>query len=257
VLTAKRRTALAVLAVCATLLTSACAAGRHAPTAEESPAIDGVGASVGSMLLREVSVASPPNGVSYAKGGAAVLRVVVVNNGTSDDQLTSITTPAASGVSLFDSLAAAGSLVSASASASFGASSSAVGTSPGTTPSASPTGSSSAQPVCSTGSSTAASSSPKAPASATTSGGGSGSAGSFTPVSVGALCRAAFGINGTDRALVLTGLTEQLFPATLVPVTFTFAGAGSITVQVPVQLTSSPNPTGVVVSDTVSSSPGI
>jgi copper(I)-binding protein len=232
--------------VCLALFTSACAAGKHAPTAEESPAIDGVGAGIGSMLLREVAVAAPPNGISYAKGDAAVLRVVVVNNGQSDDQLTSVTSSAAAGVSEYPSLADAAAVVSASASASFGPSSSAVGTSPTTTPTTSDASSAST--------STSASASASASAS-THSSAASGAA--LTPVTVPAGGRMAFGINGTDRVLVLTGLTGTLFPAGTIPVTFTFAKAGSVTVDVPVQITASVSPTGVVVSDTMPSSPGI
>jgi len=208
---------LGALAVCAAVLTSACAAGRHAPTAEESGAIDGVGASVGSMLLREVAVAAPPNGISYAKGDAAVLRLVVVNNGQSSDQLVSITTPAAVGVSVFASLQDAAGVVSTSS------------------PTSCPSDTSSAQYTA------CAVASPPA----------------FTPVPVTALGRVPFGINGTDKVLVLSGLTDTLFPAALIPVTFTFQSAGSVTVQVPVQLTSSATPTGEVVSDTASTTPGI
>jgi len=67
----------------------------------------------------------------------------------------------------------------------------------------------------------------------------------------------SFGVNGTDHVLVLTGLSSTLFPASTIPVTFTFANAGSVTVDVPVQITASASPTGVVVTDTIVSSPGI
>ena len=225
--TARRRFAVGVLAVCAALALSACAAGKKAPTSEESPAIDAVGASVGKMLLREVSVAAPVNGPSLPSGGNAELKLVIVNNGTQDDELTSVTSTAAGSVQLLGS-AAAGSLVPSSSASSSDSSS--------TGSSESPTA---------TGSSSAGSSS-SAPGSA----GGT----AFTPVTVPAGQRVAFGIGDAGQVLALTGLTNALYPATLVPVTFTFQNAGSVTVQVPVELTSGPV-SGVVISDTVSSSP--
>src|SRR5690349_2439929 len=102
-LATRRRVAVAALAMCAVALTSACAAGEHAATSEESPAIDGVGASVGPgspILLREISIARPPNGVSYAAGDSADLMLVIVNNGRSADTLTSVSTPAAGSVTV-------------------------------------------------------------------------------------------------------------------------------------------------------------
>jgi copper(I)-binding protein len=41
--------------------------------------------------------------------------------------------------------------------------------------------------------------------------------------------------------VVLTGLTENLFPAQTISVTFQFAKAGSVTTNVPVRLTSPPS----------------
>jgi copper(I)-binding protein len=47
----------------------------------------------------------------------------------------------------------------------------------------------------------------------------------------------AIAVNGTDKAIVLTGLLKPLFPGTTLSITFTFRTAGSITLSVPVQLT--------------------
>jgi copper(I)-binding protein len=216
---ARRRVVVSALVICAALITTACAAGKHAQTAEESPAIDGVGAGVGSILLREVSIGSPPNGTSYSVGDAAALRIVIVNNGQQPDQLTSVTTPAASGAAVFNSAQAAAGLLGATPSGSVGPSSASVGP-PTTTPSGS------------------AASSP------------SGSSGAFPPVDAPAGGRVSFGINGTDQVIALTGLTSALYPAAAIQITFTFATAGSVTVTVPVQLTASTSPTGLVISDT-------
>nr|MDP9092835.1 hypothetical protein [Actinomycetota bacterium] len=49
--------------------------------------------------------------------------------------------------------------------------------------------------------------------------------------------RASFGINPTDPVLLLLGLTQTLFPANEVTMTFDFRSAGAVTFRVPVQLT--------------------
>lgn len=94
----RRRVAVSLLA-CAALLTSACAAGQHAQTAEQTPAMDAAGGAIGTIQLHAVAIAAPPNGPSYSSGQDAVLDLVIVNTGTSDDTLTGISTSAASAVS--------------------------------------------------------------------------------------------------------------------------------------------------------------
>ncbi len=47
------------------------------------------------------------------------------------------------------------------------------------------------------------------------------------------------GLTPTDDVLVLTGLSATLFPGTTLAITFRFATAGTITLQVPVMLTTS------------------
>ena len=93
----RRRIAVSLLA-CAALLTSACAAGQHAQTAEQTPAMDAGGGAVGTIQLHAVAIAAPPNGPSYSSGQDAVLNLVIVNTGTSDDTLTGISTSAATAV---------------------------------------------------------------------------------------------------------------------------------------------------------------
>ncbi|MDT4961120.1 MAG: Copper chaperone PCu(A)C, partial [Pseudonocardiales bacterium] len=46
----------------------------------------------------------------------------------------------------------------------------------------------------------------------------------------------ALSVNGADPVLLIR-LSKALFPGTTVPVTFTFANAGSVTLDVPVQIT--------------------
>jgi copper(I)-binding protein len=236
--TARRHRVLAIgaLALCIAALTSACAAGKNAQTSEETPAIDGNGARIGNVVLREVAIATPPNGLSYAAGDAAELRLVIVNNGPNPDTLTAVTSPLAGGVASYPSAAAAATTLGSSATASIGASSSSVGTSPTTTPSGAPTIS---------GSGSASSASASATSAGTASSAASSSAG-FSGIQVPGGGRVALGINDGDQVLVLTGLKQVLYPAAAVTITFTFQDAGSVTVQVPVQITRSPGPASVI-----------
>ncbi len=51
----------------------------------------------------------------------------------------------------------------------------------------------------------------------------------------------SIGFDPGNPQVVLTGLTENLFPAQTITVTFQFAKAGSVTTRVPVRLTSPPS----------------
>lgn len=78
------------------LLVAGCAAGQDAQTVNQRPPIDGASAAAGSIAVRAAGLASP-EGTFYAKGDPAQLEMVLVNTGTSDDTLTSVTSPAAGG----------------------------------------------------------------------------------------------------------------------------------------------------------------
>lgn len=207
------------LVVCVLVL-SGCAAGKKAATSEETPAIDGTNASIGTLLLREVAIAPPTNGPSYAQGANANLQLVIVNTGTVADSLTGVTTSSAASVSV------------AAATASG-------------TPTGSPTDSSSSS----------ASSSASSSSSSSASSSGSGTSGSFSPVVVAPNSSVSFGVGSGPTVLVLNSLTAQLFPAAAVSITFQFQNAGSVTVQVPVQLTQSQNQSGQIVTAGLSSEP--
>lgn len=102
-----RRIGIGIAAVGLLLGLTGCAAGQHAPTAEETPVVDGVSANVGQIALRAVTVAAPAD-ASFAKGADATLQLVMINNGAADDQLGRVTSPAAAQVRLFSKGAAAG-----------------------------------------------------------------------------------------------------------------------------------------------------
>ena len=54
-------------------------------------------------------------------------------------------------------------------------------------------------------------------------------------------------LQASTYILVLTSLTKPLYPAGSVPITFRFAKAGSVTVTVPVQLSTLPSGSGLTV----------
>jgi hypothetical protein len=54
-------------------------------------------------------------------------------------------------------------------------------------------------------------------------------------------------VGQSSNAILELVLTKALFPGPSVPVTFTFANAGSITLRVPVQLTTHTAPFGITV----------
>jgi copper(I)-binding protein len=189
------------------LLIAGCAAGQDAATVNQRPPIDGASASAGNIAVRAAGLASP-RGNFYSKGDSAQLELVLVNTGTSDDTLTSVTSPAAGGAQ-FDSSGAT-DLTSSSTSASSGGS-----------------------PSDSTSPSASGSSSDSSTASA------SSSAASNSPIKLphGSSVRIGF---GDGPSVSLTGLSQQLYPAQTVPVTLTFGSGATVTLTLAVQLASSP-----------------
>ena len=107
---------IAAAAVGALLLTG-CAAGQVAQTANQTPAIDGVSAAAANIDIRNAAVITP-DGNSYAKGASASLIFVAINNSGTDDTLTSVSSPVASGSYVSN----AGTMDSTTASASADAS---------------------------------------------------------------------------------------------------------------------------------------
>jgi copper(I)-binding protein len=249
----KRRIGIGLVAVCATLLTSACATGQQAQTANEVPAVDATMGDVGSMQLRNVAIKPPPNGRSYGPNDPAELQLVIVNTGRQTDTLTSVSTPAAAGFHVYASeseasaAAAPNTSGTASGSASASASASATGSASGSgsgsgSGSVSPSASSSASGSTSvsgsiSGSASSSASPPKAPPSLAVAAG--------QPLSLSVIA--------TNPVLVLM-LTKGLFPGPSVPITFTFANAGSVTLRVPVQITPYTSPLGVTIPPISSSS---
>lgn len=200
--------ALAVLAIGAGGL-SGCAAGRDAQTAYQKPTLDGTEAQVGYISMNAMTIQAP-TAKFYPKGSSAAMRVVLVNSGNTADTLTSISSPGFAGWGVFGSAAQA---QAAQAAATAGAAS--------VTPAAS-------------------SSTPSAGGAPSSSGGASPAPAGAQRLSLPPNARVPFGTPEAKGALLLTNLRTPAHPGSAVPITFTFARAGAVTVQVPVGLTASP-----------------
>jgi copper(I)-binding protein len=201
------------------LLVAGCAAGQDAQTINQRPPIDGASAAAGTIAVRAAGL-SAPDGAFYAKGDSAQLELVLVNNGTSDDTLTSVTSPAAGG-------------------AQFGTAGSSGGSSGTGSPSSSD--SSSASDSSSPSDSSTASSSGSAGAS------DSSSTATSTPIPLPHGSSVMIGF-GNGPSVTLTGLSQQLYPSQTVPVTLTFGSGATVTLTLAVKLASSV-PSAPVISD--------
>lgn len=89
-------------AVAAVVLLAGCSAGQHAQTVGQQPAIDGMSATTGTIAVQAASVLAPSNGLSYAKGGGALLELVLTNNGVAPFTLVSVSSSAAAHTLLSD-----------------------------------------------------------------------------------------------------------------------------------------------------------
>jgi copper(I)-binding protein len=87
------------VAVTSTVLLTGCAAGQHAATVQQIPAVDGVTANSGTLGVRVAGIAAP-TGSYYLAGKNAPLQLILVNDGRTDDELVSVTSDAAKAVLL-------------------------------------------------------------------------------------------------------------------------------------------------------------
>lgn len=193
--TVARRIGIGLVAVCATLLSSSCATGQDAHTANETPAIDGSNGDAGAIQLHAVAIRAPA-AVSYAPGGDAEMTLIIVNTGNSADTLTQVSSPRFGSAEVFKNTAAALTAEKADPSGALA---------------------------------------------------GKAATPAFVeqPIAAGQSLNIGVRDTGTDTStepvLVLRGLTKTpLFPGESVPVSFTFADAGTVALTVPVQLSLTP-----------------
>ncbi len=202
----------AVAVGAAAVLLTACGAGQTGTIGGQVAAVNGAQGLVGKVAVRNVTLQYPTGGQDhYSVGEDAPLLFTLVNSGITADELVSISTPAAGDVSLSGSTAIPGGTTLVSAPVQAGSSSSSSSSSSSTVvPTTS--GSSTSTPSTSAGSPSATRTSAPNPS------GGAGEPGTTVGV----------------VAAQLTSLTQDVRPGLSIPVTFTFAKAGPVTVPVPV-----------------------
>lgn len=217
----RRRIGIGVaLSVGALLALGGCAAGQHAQTAAEVPAVDGVSANAGPIALRAVAV-SPPDNKSYAAGSDATLQLVIVNDSTTDDELTGVSTRDASEVRFFANMADA-TFVPLPSVAPETTTGTATGTS-GATGTSTPTGGA-------TGTATSKPAPPHTTAAPKT----------IPSIRLPAGQSVSIGFMPDMPVIQLHGLARDLFPAQTLPITFQFAHNGSVTFVIAVHLAPGP-----------------
>jgi copper(I)-binding protein len=197
------------------LLLSGCGAGQITQTDTQAAAVNGASGEVGAMAVRGVELAYPDNSSQgvYPPGSNADLIVTIVNTGVAADTLTGVSTPAAVSVTIDGSPTGAKDIPGGFAVVS-GAdvddrnttattaplTSSAPATTPGVSSSTTPT-----------------------TAATTTTPNATPPAAGMAPSKVSIVLT---GIKSVNGAALRSGLT--------IPITFTFARAGQVTVDVPI-----------------------
>jgi copper(I)-binding protein len=218
-----RRAPLAI-GLAALMAATACSAGQITQTDSQLPAVNGANVGVGPIAIRDVQFAYPHEG-HYAQGGDAVLFGTVINTGTGEDTLVSVTTPLAEEVEVTGdtALPAGVALAIGEPGAEFHAEESAAATTTTATTTATTTTTTTA-PTTTTEGEEGATTTTAAPTTTTT----TTVAPTTAAVTLGKL------------TITLKGLSGDLYPGTVHPVTFVFANAGSVTVQLPIASPSEP-----------------
>jgi copper(I)-binding protein len=221
-------------AVLGALALAGCGAGQITQTSSQLPAVAGANAGVGAIVVRDayIEFGEQVQGANiYPRGGAAPLKMSIVNTGIQPDRLVSASSPAAASVAITgDAEVPPGRvlLIEGAPAAPVPAAPSA---SAGPTPGATPT--------------PAASGVPSPPGNQI---GGSGqessrAAAPAPTVEPGPAPRAGTGgaeAGGSEGQVVLTGLTDNVRAGLTYPVVLNFEKAGQVTLTVPVGFPSEP-----------------
>jgi copper(I)-binding protein len=209
-----------VLALGAALVLAGCGAGQITQTDSQQPAVNGTHAQVKTIDLRNAAVRYPTSGPGYAAGATPALTLTIVNRGTQDDSLVSVTTEGGTQATIDGSktVVAAHSLVIGPDDAA--ESTNEVQPTSAGAPSSSPATPTSTAPA---GSSSASNSPGSLTATATSEVPSSGPAATPTaPEKVG------------QATVTLPALKQPLWPGQVIKVTFVFKNAGPVTVELPV-----------------------
>ena len=220
-------------AVLGALALAGCGAGQVTQTSTQVPAVVGANAGVGAIVVRDafIEFGEQPQGANiYPRGGAAPLKMSIVNTGIQPDRLVSASSPAAASVAITGDaevppgrvLLIEGAPAAPSASASASAQ-----PAPGATPAPAASGVPS-PPGNQIGGSGQESSRAAAPA---------------PTVEPGPAPRAGTGgaeAGGREGQVVLTGLTDNVRAGLTYPLVLNFEKAGQVTLTVPVGAPSEP-----------------
>lgn len=213
------------LGVSALLGIVGCSAGQVAQTAEMEPAVNGNSGQVGTIALRNVQVAFPQSGEPYRAGDDAPLLLSIVNSGAEDDQLVRVTTPAGEVEPIGNPAIPAGTSLQVVLPDENTSATPSETTTTTTTESSETTG---------------GSEEPETPGSESSS-----ATSTESPAETEAVAPPVVG----TMSLVITGLTADLPYGKKVPVTFEFANAGKVTIQLPVGAPATPRPEAEAVEE--------
>ncbi|WP_253768688.1 hypothetical protein [Goodfellowiella coeruleoviolacea] len=235
----KRAVATAVFALGLGLTVAGCGAGQVTQTDTQVAAVNGASGQVGDIAVRDAQFAFPDNADRYYRSGSdASLIVTIVNNGTSPDQVVSVTSEIAAQARITGSTD-----VPPGRSLRAGSDEDDVTALPTTTGASGSSEVSSGAATPSSGSVSSGSvSSGSAQSSAPSSGSSASSSvsGSASPSgSASANPRNSPGSANQEQtvgqfSVVLTGLTRDLRPGEVAKVTFLFKNAGQLTLELPI-----------------------
>jgi copper(I)-binding protein len=227
------RSVLAGLVVVAGAALAGCGSGQISQTALQSPTVDGTSAQVGSIAIRNAALEYPTKGL-YPKGSTARLRMVIANDGTSSDTLTSVRSDAAAEVTITPAASASAGATPTLTAPPPSDTATATGTASGT-----PTGTAEPPDTTATGAGTpsgtaSGSASGTAAASATPSATPSPTPTEEPAAQITLPANGFTSFTGDGPTVSLVGLTNQLYPSQPLTITLVFAKAGEVTMTVAV-----------------------
>jgi copper(I)-binding protein len=223
------RSVLAGLVVVGGLALTGCGAGQVSQTAVQSPTIDGISAQVGTMSIRNLALEYPDQG-KYAKGSDARLRMVIANDGSSGDTLTAVRSNVSADVTIAAAASGAASGTPTLTAPPPSDTPTATGTASGT-----PTGSTEPSDSSATGTATTGpSESPAGSASSSASASASATPSEAPAAPIAIPPNGLVSFTGDGPTVLLTDLTQQLFPAQTLQVTLVFQKAGQVTMTIAV-----------------------
>lgn len=217
-----------------------CGAGQITQTSEQVAAVGGAHANAGPIAVRDVAIefsekaGGAPTADVYPEGGDAPLTMTIVNTGATPDRLVSASSPVAESVQISGPTDIGGD----QAIVVSGVPEEAPAPAPTTAPTLAPTGT--AAPGATTAPAaptpTVAPTGPASPGAPRPSVGPTPGAGGFDPAGPGEGTVEDPAAIDKGTQVVLTGLTEDVRSGLTYPLTLVFEKAGSVTVNIPVTL---------------------